>query len=563
MLTEEAGKLESAESFTLKKTRDKNNILDTEVTDWMLSSVQKTQIGKTSTGTAMLTTGGLSMPPKLSANALVTEFNDAIKRTSTSPTKMLPFDQFHTMFEEYTKIHSKPEPADAAQTVASGSLPGGKSAENSSGTNPTKKARQRRRQTEGNVMHHDTGSLASSLDEDGASYANRSRASILAGELGIARANRVEPTNLVKTLAEQDANFEAYLKLVQHQEHPKDSDTQAKFRSKLNAAITAPRRIRKPNPLGQSAVHLVDSRGRESKDAKRGFSNIFLTKLGGEEAGAAGDGSAASQGKKAGGIRIDARVSIMGTDNIMGRLNRMGELALLFGKMFLLSSLYDHVLMLCTDEEEASHFSASSANNEAPASPGTPTQERNDADFGSTDGPPSPHADAKDRFKGNRQNSRSRRRFMSSDSFRSGSDPSTPTARGSAKAGKLAGEDGKNNFVHLWLGVLCSAASIIDALGLPDDEGFIAEPTPDQGMQDKLVAAWDCLQVRRALDTAALGASASPVLTCRLHRCQRRNALGLCRSTVRTSTRWRWGAPWTCGPSAPCWWSASSSSTRC
>jgi hypothetical protein len=32
-----------------------------------------------------------------------------------------------------------------------------------------------------------------------------------------------------------------------------------------------------------------------------------------------------------------------------------------------------------------------------------------------------------------------------------------------------------------------------------DDEGAIAEPNPDQGMQDKLVAAWDCLQVRAAL----------------------------------------------------------------
>jgi hypothetical protein len=32
-----------------------------------------------------------------------------------------------------------------------------------------------------------------------------------------------------------------------------------------------------------------------------------------------------------------------------------------------------------------------------------------------------------------------------------------------------------------------------------DDEGAIAEPNPDQGMQDKLVAAWDCLQVSAAL----------------------------------------------------------------
>jgi hypothetical protein len=36
-------------------------------------------------------------------------------------------------------------------------------------------------------------------------------------------------------------------------------------------------------------------------------------------------------------------------------------------------------------------------------------------------------------------------------------------------------------------------------LWVTDDEGAIAEPNPDQGMQDKLVAAWDCLQVCAAL----------------------------------------------------------------
>jgi hypothetical protein len=47
LLMEEASKLESAESFSLKKTRDKNSLLDTEMTDWMLNSVQKAQIGET------------------------------------------------------------------------------------------------------------------------------------------------------------------------------------------------------------------------------------------------------------------------------------------------------------------------------------------------------------------------------------------------------------------------------------------------------------------------------------------------------------------------------------
>jgi hypothetical protein len=38
----------------------------------------------------------------------------------------------------------------------------------------------------------------------------------------------VEPTNLLKTLAEQDTNFEAYLKLAQHQDHPNETESQVK-----------------------------------------------------------------------------------------------------------------------------------------------------------------------------------------------------------------------------------------------------------------------------------------------------------------------------------------------
>jgi hypothetical protein len=73
---------------------------------------------------------------------------------------------------------------------------------------------------------------------------------------------------------------------------------QTKLRSKLNAAITAPRKLRKPNPLGQSAVNLVDSRGRAGKNATKGFGNIFVTRQA-EEAGMDGSsvGSVSAAGK--------------------------------------------------------------------------------------------------------------------------------------------------------------------------------------------------------------------------------------------------------------------------
>jgi hypothetical protein len=72
--------------------------------------------------------------------------------------------------------------------------------------------------------------------------------------------------------------------------------TQTKLRSKLNAAITAPRKLRKPNPLGQSAVNLVDSRGRAGKNATKGFGNIFVSRQA-EEAGAEGSSVGSVSGK--------------------------------------------------------------------------------------------------------------------------------------------------------------------------------------------------------------------------------------------------------------------------
>jgi hypothetical protein len=255
----------------MKKTRDKNTILETEMTDWMLSSVQKAQVGKTASGNAMLTTGGLTQHVKLPPNSIITEFNDAIRRTTSSPTKMMPFDQFHRMFEAFSVQHAESKPAAEPAASVAGASVAAKSAET---TGSASKKPRRRRQTEGHLGHgHDGNSLTSSQEED-SHVTTRTRNSLIATDAP--HTTHVEPTNLVKTLAEQDANFEAYLKLAQNQqETAKDGDTQAKMRNKLNASITAPRKIRKANPLGQTAINLIDSRGRASKDSKKGFGNIF------------------------------------------------------------------------------------------------------------------------------------------------------------------------------------------------------------------------------------------------------------------------------------------------
>jgi len=331
LLEDEASKLDSAESFSLKKTRDKNSILDSEMSDWMLSSVQKAQIGKTSAGTAMLTTGGLSQHVKLPHSSIVTEFNDSIKKTAASPTKMLPFDTFHEMFNSYSQQHvgTHHVPEAAVPSSATNSKVGDTSS--AAGASPKKG---RRRKTEGTVGVHynDVGSLTSSVEDDNSNLSHRSKSSFLAPLDIQNKIATVEPTNLVKTLAEQDANFEAYLKLAQHQQDPNSAhDTQGKMRHKLNSSITAPRRIRKANPLGQNAINLIDSRGRASKDSRKGFSNIFQNSqssvggsMGDDDASleTEGQGSAQKTGRT---LRIDSHVNIMGTDNIMGRLKKLGK----------------------------------------------------------------------------------------------------------------------------------------------------------------------------------------------------------------------------------------------
>ena len=161
LLSEEAHKLETAESFQLKKTRDKNSLLETEMTDWMLSTIQRAQVSKVNSGTSMLASGGLAQSGQVKLqNSLVTDFNDAIKQTSASPVKMLNFEDFYTMFNEYNHINNNNNNSTAAATniEQTGSVTV-KSPVDIAG----KRAR-RRRATEGNIGPEGGG--GSSLEDE-------------------------------------------------------------------------------------------------------------------------------------------------------------------------------------------------------------------------------------------------------------------------------------------------------------------------------------------------------------------------------------------------------------
>ena len=360
------------------------------MSNWMLSSVQKAQISKTSSGTAMLTTGGLSQQNKLPISSLVTEFNDSIKRTTGSPTKMMPFNEFHEMFRNYSNMKIDADAAAqqatganvnaAASPVGSPHRDSDASAGQQGGAAGLRKKNRRRTTNSGGnpsgamgsaVDLEGSASIASSnnvlsLDDEGSNLANP----VAAKSKGDGTSNNiinstsmssnnnnnnnnnnpahapthvpnVEPTNLVKTLAEQDAHFEAYLKIASLPDPSgagADNTSSGRMRNKLNSAIAPPRRIRKTNPLGQSAVHLMDSRGKAHKDAQKGFSNIFQPKeelqeleddAGSASGGVSGgaSGSANNSNSNNGGVRVEGhlRIKIVTSDDIMGRLNRPGR----------------------------------------------------------------------------------------------------------------------------------------------------------------------------------------------------------------------------------------------
>lgn len=138
-----------------------------------------------------------------------------------------------------------------------------------------------------------------------------------------------------------------------------------------------------------------------------------------------------------------------------------------------------------------------------PLSPDSPTRAAVPTTETDEGGASTSFQDEKERYRSSRQSSRSRRRLLSSDSFRG--DPNL--VKGSGKLGQLV--DGthylllmrKKLHLYYWCFMLTLVLFLVSTFvfctwcSSVDNEGAIAEPNPDHGMQDKLVAAWDCLQV--------------------------------------------------------------------
>eukprot|EP01038_Epipyxis_sp_PR26KG_P010993 gene10993-14767_t len=306
LLIEEAIKLDKAETIMMKKGKDKNNLLDSEMSNWMVSNLQKSQISKTAGGNALLSSSTSLIQSKYQPSSylnndlskILLEFtnNLGIKQNykndddnffdqsndddnnnnnnnnkdfqnqksygsdpmklmnlSTSPSqKILPFDDFYNMFKTFSENKDKeaqPEIA-AKDPIATGA-------------------------TDDDKIKKKQGLLTDALMNTNNQMSSASPLPIKPNNITITTSspinnnNKVEPSNAIKILMEADPQFESFLKIA-GKELPVESTT-----AKIKSNLLKPKRVKNIPPLGRDAIYLTDSRGRISKLSNKGFTNHF------------------------------------------------------------------------------------------------------------------------------------------------------------------------------------------------------------------------------------------------------------------------------------------------
>jgi len=125
LLPEDAARLDKGEVSAVRKHRDKNDLLENQVSSWMLSSLQESQIAKTALGGAGAIVP-VPIPTSLGSNknspaapavgsqlsplvqSFAQSFNmserNLVSNDPFSPKRLLNFDQFYQMFDEYRTL---------------------------------------------------------------------------------------------------------------------------------------------------------------------------------------------------------------------------------------------------------------------------------------------------------------------------------------------------------------------------------------------------------------------------------------------------------------------------
>eukprot|EP01039_Chlorochromonas_danica_P008376 gene8376-9232_t len=270
LLREEANRFSMTETVLTRKPRDKNNILEEKISSWMLHGIQHQQIEKAATRSTTIIPNDRTIWAAASEKVLAS--------SHYSPSKVLPFDEYYTLLKEVQQgdDERRPPTADSVNSVASSST--------------NKQARGQQTVESKPITSTNTGGVVNSTLKDSSTLNRSSSVSI--------EETKPVPTasiNLIKHFTEHDKNFEAYLKIAELEQ------PSAKLFAKLNnSKLIKPKKIRRMAPLGRDAVQLLDSRGRASKLAMRGFVNVFRVaskKSRGKSAGENGNGGEEGDGE--------------------------------------------------------------------------------------------------------------------------------------------------------------------------------------------------------------------------------------------------------------------------
>jgi hypothetical protein len=244
MLVDEASRLDRGEVVATKRTKDKNTVLDSEMSSWMLASLQKSQITKTSGGSASIVGGSLSQGHIKAASAsmspAVLEFAKSVANNSNtggagSPQKMMPFQDFYKMFQEYSDNKTQ---SDAAIMLTLDEEEGktGAVVDSSKAQTPVEDGK---RKSGGTLLVPEKRGLSVGVGVTTAESTTGSQ--------------QTEAVNIVKQLTDIDPNFDAYLRVA-------GRDDAHLLRTKMSSSsLVKPRRIRKVAPLGNFAWNCMKS----------------------------------------------------------------------------------------------------------------------------------------------------------------------------------------------------------------------------------------------------------------------------------------------------------------
>jgi hypothetical protein len=311
ILLEEAARLEKSDVLDVKKTRERSSLVDSEMTSWMLSLLQKNQIEKTAQGRDVVPTtidlfasARASLPVGTDETGSVLYSPDkasALRDDVHSSTRMVPFAEFYDMFRQYSAEAKDRKEKEEEKELKRQEKEAKRLARlhqhhdhhhdeeeddlNSPHSSPSKfrgNASGEGENTDGVLVDHLVDNEASGIDAiDAASFVITHHH---AGGKGggepmlheyLQETAGPKKTNLVQVMKETDPLFDAYYKTMLRQK-PQGARL-------FKGTVTKVPKLRVVAPLGKAAVVITDTRGKEKAVSSKGFYNVFTTRLATDE----------------------------------------------------------------------------------------------------------------------------------------------------------------------------------------------------------------------------------------------------------------------------------------